>query len=280
LKDLLSAISLAEVRFTFRSLGEGEPVAPRAPRTRELEENVPAPAAVHLHDPEITAKIARILARGKTAPVPKRRVEAPVACEAEMRAEGGSRWLGLAMLVLVLGLAGLLWNRSSAARERATAAEAERLALEAQWHAMIPQVEEALAVRSKIEKARGVSALVGAERVKPRWTPALRSVVPKGDAGIDILEVEVRGDAKDSGACEMRVRGVAGGAQPRMVADRFRQTTEESLRTNANGHPVSTRFDQLTEVRAETTGQLRATFVMIARLGPAKPAVATRKEER
>jgi hypothetical protein len=104
--------------------------------------------------------------------------------------------------------------------------------------------------------------------------------VPKGDAGIDILEVEVRGDAKDSGACEMRICGVAGGTQPRMVADRFRRTTEESLRANANGQPVSTRFEQLNEVRGETPGHLIAAFVMIAKLGPAQPAVAMSKEGR
>ena len=180
--------------------------------------------------------------------------------------------------VVLLLLAAGLWGRYWDARARVAAASAECLARELEWTAISGELQEAIAVRSKIETARSQLAHIASDRTKPRWTPALRDIVAMGDARIEILEVRARGESDDTGACEVRVCGVASGSPPRTVADRFRQTVEENVKKNANGRAVATRFERLEEVPGTDSEVQRAKFAMIVSLDPMKPSAATRKK--
>jgi hypothetical protein len=121
-------------------------------------------------------------------------------------------------------------------------------------------------------------ARISADRTMPRWTPALRCIVPPGDADIEILRIEARGLKEDAGAGEVRVQGVAGGTPARMAADRYRQAIEDSLRKLVADRPVNIHFEKLEEVPGSLPGKPKAAFVLIVTLGGTNASTAMRKE--
>ena len=103
-------------------------------------------------------------------------------------------------------------------------------------------------------------------------------MIPKADAMVEIVEVEARGDAENPGACEVRVRGVAGGPLPRQAADQFRRAAEDSLRKKADGRAVHTHFARLEDTPAVLPDQKQAEFVMIATIDRVEPPIAADRE--
>lgn len=202
------------------------------------------------------------------------------AIEPEDRPARGSGWGVLTGLGLVLLLGAVLWNRYWDARDNATAAAAERLAHEAGWAALSQDLEKAVAVRSKIERDENQSARISADRAKPRWTPALRGILTVPGTGIELLEVRARGRQEDPGSSEVRVHGMARGAEPRLHADRFRQAVEDKLKGIASGRLVTTRFERLDDVPGAHPDQKQADFVMIVTLGSMEHPAAGGKEGR
>ncbi|MEQ1862921.1 MAG: hypothetical protein ABMA13_23615, partial [Chthoniobacteraceae bacterium] len=157
-------------------------------------------------------------------------------------------------------------------RERAAAALAERAALAREWADISPRLEEANAQRRTLESIVGQPARVALDRARPRWTPALREVAMATVEGVEILNVHTQTKADDSGACEIRVSGTAGGAQPRQVVDRFREAMEEGLKRTTLGRPVSARFEQLEDepgAPGALAGQRRAAFVIVVSVASA-----------
>ena len=154
--------------------------------------------------------------------------------------------------------------------------------LSREWTAVSAQLQDANAVRPKIEAVLGQPARIAADRARPRWTPALREIAMAAERGIEILEIRARAEAEDPGACELRLRGAAAGLQPRLAADRFRETVEDNLKRNADGRPVSARFEQIEDgpdAAGALPDQRRGTFVIVAEVGPVKPPLAMREEE-
>ncbi len=228
------------------------------------------------------------------------------------RAGAVSRWFAVAGLVLFLVAAVLLTPQYREARDRAVAAEAERRATEEKWQGVSEQLEHAEKLRSwiaslpgrlaearnsggssetpraeapvaglsKFESAPSQVALIAADRARPRWTSALRGIVTVAGEAIELLEISTREVPEDSGACDVRVHGSVGGAQPRLEADRFRQALEERLKKDAHERPVSTRMERLEDVPGALPGQQRATFEITATVGRANPPTAAKGEGR
>jgi CheY-like chemotaxis protein len=295
LKALMDSISYTEVRRNFRSVFDTDgteavssQVSPPAdslpkaevpaPRVLPVPAEVSKPVTATEKDGDAQERIPPRTSAQPPLPSPLPVVLA--ASEPQPRTRVVSRTLVFAGIGILLVQAAALGSWYLHARDRAAAAVAERLAREAEWTAISAPLEEALAAQPKFASAQSVPALILADRAKPRWTPALPCIVPPGDARIDIVGVDARGVPQDSGACEVRVHGVAGGAQPRLAADHFRQSVEDNLKRNANGRPVTVHFEQLEEPTEEVPGEPRANFVMIATLGSMQPSSAPGEENR
>jgi CheY-like chemotaxis protein len=256
IKDLLESLALAELQYPLDSVFDraaAEPVPLRGGETAAGGAQVPGPS------------------------VPGEKVPASLA---HAETSGMTRTYALAALAFLLGLAATLWYRHETLRERLDAALEKRLALGTEWRAVSTDLQAAVATRSKTATAQGQLARISALRAKPHWAPVLCSIVPLGHAGIDILQVSARGEAEDLGACEVRVRGVAGGSSPRLTADRFRQSVEDDLKRSANGRAVETHFEELEDAPRASPGEKRADFVMMVTLGSMEPTPATPKEGR
>lgn len=192
-------------------------------------------------------------------------------------------WKTFAPLALcIVCAAGLgFWMRATGARVGALTAQES--ALSAEWKAVSVHLQEAAAMRPKLERALGRPAQIAADRARPRWSPALRDIAMAVGGKVEILEIHSRGNADDTGACEMRVRGVVAGSQPRQAGDRFREAVEDHLKDNANGRPVSARFEQF-KIEPAAPGTLsdegRGAFILIAAVGPVKHLAAISREGR
>lgn len=230
-------------------------------------------------DLTLEEKVAKILARAQTPPKPGPTVTVLPKAEPEHRAGGELRARVFAGLALLVALGAGLSPLYLKALDRVTAASAERLGTEAEWTAISTDLQKALAELPELARSQSLPARIAADRAKPRWTPVLCGIVPSDTVRIDILEVDARGEPGDSGACHMSVRGVADGPQPRLMADQFRRAVEDNLKRAANGRPVSTHFERLKDAPDASLEQARATFDLIATLGP-MPSVAPRKEKR
>ena len=283
---LLEAITLKDVRCDFPSVLE-EPAPEPAPAPAPVPARVqpaacdfPARSFQNPREVAMEQKVAAILARGKRVPFAEVPADISEPDEVEPRAGGSARSFAVAGLLFLLVLAGGIWTRYSGARESAAAAAEKRLSLEAEWSALSLQVDAAVALRSKIESDEIRVARIAADRTKPKWTPVLRSMVPSVGAGIEIREIRAFGELDNPRGGELLVRGVASGLHPRQVADRFRQTVDESLRENAKGRPVSTHFEQLDDLPGASAAETRATFVLTATFGSMQPSVVSRKGGR
>lgn len=273
LKNLLDAIAFVECRLMHRSVfdSHGMDVNPLPGSDSLSFFQTGSPAVAE------KAVLERILARSRTNP--------PLAGPSDPRCQGESQpcasgipgALLFATVTLMLALAGGLWIGNLIARDRLETAALKRQALEEEWAAVSPDLQEALARRSEAAGAEKQLAWLSAHRAKPRWAWVLRCIVPAGDAMVEILGVEARADAKDTSACEVSVVGIAGGAEPRQMANHFRESLEQNLKRDANGRAVSTRFERLDDAPALLPEQKRADFVITVSVAPGRPALAMQK---
>jgi CheY-like chemotaxis protein len=189
-----------------------------------------------------------------------------------MVAFAGFALLGFLLLIRV--------GEYRAARASAAAATAQREANEAEWTTVSRDLRTAVTAQPRIEAEIRKLERIAGDRAVPRWSPGLRSLVPSWDAHIEILEVRGRGRMEDLGACEVSIRGVAGGSKPRQMAERFRQAVEAGFRRNANGSLVTAQIEQIEDVPGAPPEQNRAAFLIIATVGAIQPAVLMSKEGR
>ena len=271
LKELQDAITFLEVRCAFQSVFAGAANDSGVSQTANflLTGGVPHPEGASM-----AAKVAAILARAQSVPVRRPPSDDRRASKPEVRAGGVSHGLVLAVLVFLLVLGGRAWNRYADARERVETASAKHLALQARWSAISPDLDAVIAARSKIARDESRLAQISADRTSPRWTTVLRLA----EAGIEILEIHARGGPDDSGGCEVRIRGVAVGPEPRLMAERFRQALEKDLNENTREHSARARLDELADVPGTVAEEKRAAFVVIATMGSREPSVVMRKE--
>lgn len=281
LRNLLDVIALAEVRRTFRSVFDGVPPAAARSKAGAAAARPPADQPHRAHTALIVKTGAGMASSAKTLPMPAKdspaRSGPAVAStphEAALPARGGTPAFPLTLVaVVLLGLTAGRWNRYWDARDAATAASAERRTHEIEWAALSADLEKSLAERSMIEVEQSQRARITADGEKPRWTPALRGILLAPGAGIEFLEVQARGAQEESGSSQVRLHGVAAGADARIHADRFRQTVEDQVQKSASGRAVTTRFDRLEEVPGAQPDQKQADFVLNVTIGsPERPA--------
>lgn len=273
LKELQDAIILLEVRCAFQSVFDGAATDPGVSHTANV---LLTGGSSHPEGASMAAKVAAILARAQSVPVRKPPSGVRPASEPEVRAGGVSYGLVLAGLVLLLVLGGRAWNGYAGALERVETASAKRLALQAQWSALSPDLDAVIAVRPKIATDENRLARMSAYRISPRWTTVLRLA----EAGVEILEIHAGVGLDDSGVCAARIRGVAGGPEPRLLADRFRQAVEKNLNERAEGRSVKARFEEIADVPGAVAGEKSVAFVVIATIESSEPSVVARREER
>ena len=211
---------------------------------------------------------------------PKRLSDVIPALEAQAPLPGVVRVFAFAVLALLGVLLGTQWNQYRDARASAATASAKHDAIEAEWMTTSRDLQNASAARPRIEAEIRKLERLADNRAMPRWSPALRFLVPPRDAKIDILEVHARGHAEDLGAFEVRIHGVAGGSQPRVIAERFRQTVEASFKASANGRPARARFESLEDVTGAPPDKDGTAFLMIATVDAFKTSVLISKEGR
>ena len=260
-EELTEAISVAEVVCTFQSVAEST-----APNPAPSPGRLSAGGNFRAEDSALSEKVARILARGQAASAP-----AEVPCVvmhggAQARVRSMFHRQAFAGVALFLALAAGLGIPYWALRDRVALASAERLALDAEWTVISRKLEDAIATRSKAEKARIELAAVSADRAKPKWAPALRSLVATAGTGIQVREVRASEEAGDTTKWMLAVNGVATGAAPRTVAERYRLVVERNL-VLMFGTGVAVRFerfDELPEEPSATAEDRRGTFRIVA----------------
>ena len=190
---------------------------------------------------------------------------------------GFQRALALAAFTLFFGSVAGIWSDYADARDRVEAMSAQRVAFTTEWTEMSRRLEEAKSLLSNINHPETQMSVF---RAKERWTPVLDSFIPNAEAMIEILEVEARGETESSGTREVRVRGLAGGSDPKLEADRFRQKVGKTLKAKANGRAVSTRFEPLGDENGEFTELEQFEFILVVTLNPLGSTVAASGESR
>ncbi len=275
LKHLVDSIAFIEVLSGFESVFEGGATTPVQPRVSAPADPYLANAMLFRAPPGEAEKLdaphaPTPIPATPPAPAPRRpALSVPTPARRGGGFSSAFAWAGLASLLL----AGIFGVRNLEARDRAAAALAELHTGEAEWAVISAQLEEAKALRPKLEAALGQPARILADRDRPRWTSALGGIVMAAGERIELHQIRARAVPEEPGACEVFVHGAVGGSQPRRAADHFREAVEEGLQKNATGRPVSVRFGQLEDEPAAPGAQpeqRRAAFVIIAKVGAAK----------
>lgn len=281
MEALLEAVVAAEVTCMFQGTSSGPAREAVQSPGSSCGGDSPAVGMPGTRDSALEGKVDAILGRARNVPRESRQ---PVAFTDSEPAtvEGGRSWrFALAALVVPLAVVGGLWCAYLKAADRLAAASVTRVALESEWAAVAPELKTALASRAANTLAGNKLDQLSARRAMARWTPVLRNIVPEGNEKIEILGINARCEAKDPGACEVRVHGIAGGAASGYTAENFRQSVEENLEKNANGRPVSVRFERISkDAPTALAGERRTDFILVASIGTASPALAAVKEGR
>lgn len=260
MEELVGAITLAEVNSTFRSVFEFPAADPALPRSSTPAGDFPADG------PALAEKVAVILARAEGEQAPEGPADLLPEMEPHLRASGASRavmFFGWALLVaLVAGLC-VLYGK---ARAGIAAATAEIVALDAEWTALSPQLEEEAALRSKVEALHKQLAGITEDRTAPRWAPALRRVVACAGLEIEVLAVRAREENGETKMWTLRVSGISKATAPRIAADRYRLALEQELERLFHGG-VSVRFEQFEDLPRAASAlpdERRGSFKIVA----------------
>ena len=136
-KDLLDAITVAEMCGAYQSVFDSSQIAPGGRGLSEPEYGLLGGAAPGAQP----SAVAKILARAKARAAPVREPEAagPVAS-----AGGGTRAFLVAGFAVAIVLAGGLWKRYAETRDRVDAVLANQLALDEEWKATSQELQKAV----------------------------------------------------------------------------------------------------------------------------------------
>jgi hypothetical protein len=249
-KDLLDAITVAELCGAYQSVFDASQVAPDGPGPSEPAYGLLGGTAPVSQPSVVTKILARATAR--TRPVQEPEAAGPVAS-----AGGGMRAFLVAGFALAIVLAGGLWKRYSEARDRVDAAVAHQLALDEEWKATSQELQKAVATQSKVELTRTQLAGISADRAKPRLAPALRSVIESAGLQIQVREVRAQEKFGDERMWTLLVGGIATGLAPRAVADRYRADLQREFDRIFHGG-VSVRFDRFEDIPESPSALPRA----------------------
>ena len=115
-------------------------------------------------------------------------------------------------------------------KTRVAAVTTSRDALKRDWSHVSRELARSQENRTRILNEQTLAAQLAAERARPRLSAMLRAAVPSAGKGIELLEVTSRHDSGESGAAEIRVRGIATGTPPRALLEQFHQDVENALR--------------------------------------------------
>jgi CheY-like chemotaxis protein len=268
MSNLVDAISLVEVRRTFRSVvEEPELAAPGIPPESALLIRMPQVHAPRPREQRVIAEACTPIRSAEPAPPFRLRMAEVAAASRLPRNYFGGRAMSFLWICLLLVPAAVLHVWYPIVRNQAAAAVGERDALAARWtvvSAGLPAVE---AQREKLQAELGQPARIAADRSRPRWTPALRAIATAAGEEIVLQHVSARGEPEDNGACELRVSGVALGARPWLAAEQFQQAVETGLKQIAGGQPVSVRMERLEDASAAPREPRQALFAFLMAVG-------------
>jgi CheY-like chemotaxis protein len=271
LQHLLDSIAFAETRVMFQSVFDG-PVTELNPLPRSESASYFQAGSTAVAE---AAAMEKILARIRRNALPAAPSDATRDVKSRLRVAGLA--VAIALLIPLLVLLVIQWSHYRDARDSAADAAAKREANEAELTTVSQDLRTAIAARPRIEAERRKLEQIAGNRAIPPWSPGLRSLVPAWDADIEILEVRAHGQMEDLGACKVSVRGVAGGAQPRLKAEQFRQAVEVGLMKSAPGFLATARVEQIEDLAGAAADQNRAAFFIIATVDPIIPPVVPGK---
>jgi CheY-like chemotaxis protein len=227
--------------------------------------------------PAETPKKAPAEAQGESVIAPQRvpveRLPAPgpsrvriPAFETETRSPEVLRALafaGLAVLFIVL----MTWSKSHDAESRAKT-EARRTAISHRRDKITTSVESESEAPAAAEAAGD----------HPAPPPAVHDIAAAASEEIELAEVRVLPSTEDPDVFEVRIRGAAGGSQPKVAVERFRQVVETGLTGNENRSIASARIAQFEQVPGTLPDQKRTRFLIFATVSSIKSPVATEKQ--
>jgi hypothetical protein len=155
-----------------------------------------------------------------------------------------------------------------AAQTTAVSHQAEKASLEAEWNILGPKLQKARAAQAELADVPSFPARIAAEQAKPRWTPILAEMAMAAGESIELNEIYAREDAQNLASCHLSISGQAVGALPRVAADRFRRSVQDSIARRAPGRKAKAEFETLEETPPIDSAQPKATFTISAELEP------------
>ncbi len=172
-----------------------------------------------------------------------------------------------------------MWKLYWDARDRIDAVAVQQTALDAEWTTVSGDLDTALATRAKSELIQNELAGVLADRARPRWVPALRSVVACAGLEIEVREVRASEKSGTEKIWALLVRGVATGPNPRGLADRYRADLQRDLDRMFPGRVsiAFERFEDMPDAAPATPETRRGAFTVNATIRFEAEATTVRK---
>lgn len=186
-------------------------------------------------------------------------------------------YAALAACLIVTVLWGA-WYWVFRSQEKALAAELS--ALEAEWANVSVQLAEAKRVNALLDGTLARLKQVAAEHDAQGWARALERIVATAGAEIELRGIHAVSSATDPDTCALLLEGIAAGAIPRVLADRFRVALEGDLKRNFPGEGVTTRFERLDDApksAASPANEAVASFAISATIPLAKSLTASKE---
>jgi CheY-like chemotaxis protein len=278
MEALLDAISVAEVRGTFRSVFESGFAEPGRFRSQAPDGSGPKgaaprprPAAVAQASTPVPAPPSPAVAEAAKAPPEepkKRRGEPSQPARKKPWTSFGLRHVA----VLVVAFAVISMGRYLPLRARAAAAEEALRSVEERCALAAAQLQKAQSKRAlaegTVKRARQIE-----ERYRaPGWTRPLESTARTAASLAELRDLEARVEPAGPTHLRLRITGFATGSEPRNMAERFRQILDGNLKVRFAEKGVTTRLERLEEVSPATSNpadpqKRQAAFTIVAGAG-------------
>ncbi len=260
LRYLLDSISFIEVLDSFESTFDGPAAAPLGSQVVPPPDPCPTGAECLQRDSPVGDEAPEPLAPAAADPAPP----APRASAPPPRTSLIPWTPVLAGLAFFIALAADLGIRAPRVKERASAASAERLVFEEEWTAVAARQAHAEQAHSRQTALAQRAQSLAEERLKGRWTGALRAISTVAGPAIELRGIAARHVKEPAGLCKVVIDGFATGRTPRLTADTFRNTLWREAEKIFPG-PVAVHLDRLEDEpapSAEPSDSHRARFTI------------------
>jgi CheY-like chemotaxis protein len=269
MSDLLALFAFADVRETYDSsrvsnsglaIGFPEAAPAAAPVTASLATKprgiIPRPPPSY-YDQQIAPRLPSV-------PIPASPVSWTAGVQPSSRRVARPFSPTWADLILILGV--VLGFQYLASKSTAVSHQAEKASLEAEWNTLGPKLQKARAAQAELADVPSFPARIAAEQAKPRWTCVLADMAMAAGQSIELNEIYAREDVQNPASCRLSISGQGVGSAPRVAADQFRKSIQESIARRVPGRKAKAEFETLEETIATDSAQPKATFTLGAGL--------------